>query len=282
MFRVSVKTIVGDGRSTSFWSDRWINGKTIQDLAPALMPFVKKRGWRTRSVHEALQGNAWLLDVVGGLPALALWQFLMLWDTIMEMQLTPDQPDMHIWTPCPSGTYTSKSAYQRFLVGAIDFEPYKWLWWCWAPLKVKIFIWLATWKRCWTADRLERRGLPHPERCPLCGQEPETIDHLLTSCVFAREIWFQVLRWANLQMLVPMQEDTSFQAWWRRANRRDAKEHSKGLNTLIMLVFWEVWKHRNRCVFDGVRPCTTSLIQVIRQEANLWALAGAGKLRPLL
>jgi hypothetical protein len=30
----------------------------------------------------------------------------------------------------------------------------------------------------------------------------------------------------------------------------------KGLNSLIILVAWEIWKHRNACVFEGVVPCT--------------------------
>ena len=44
--------------------------------------------------------------------------------------------------------------------------------------------------KCWTADRLARRGLPHPENCLLCDHEKETIDHLLVHCVFTREFWF--------------------------------------------------------------------------------------------
>jgi len=36
-------------------------------------------------------------------------------------------------------------------------------------------LWLMAHNRCWTADRLARRGLPHPEECPLCEQEDE--DH---------------------------------------------------------------------------------------------------------
>lgn len=38
----SIGTLIGtvkDGRSTSFWTDRWINGQAIKDLAPALMTF---------------------------------------------------------------------------------------------------------------------------------------------------------------------------------------------------------------------------------------------------
>ena len=37
---------------------------------------------------------------------------------------------------------------------------------------------------CWT-DRLQKRGLPHPEHCPLCDQEEENIQHILISCVIA-------------------------------------------------------------------------------------------------
>jgi hypothetical protein len=47
--------------------------------------------------------------------------------------------------------------------------------------------------RLWTADRLLKRGMDHPEKCPLCDQEQETCDHLLIGCVFAREFWFKLL-----------------------------------------------------------------------------------------
>jgi hypothetical protein len=64
-------------------------------------------------------------------------------------------------------------------------------------------MWLVTHNKCWTADRLARRGLPHPENCPLCDQEEETIDHLLVHCVFAIEFWFNLFRQVGLQALPP-------------------------------------------------------------------------------
>lgn len=214
-------------------------------------------------MHEALQGGAWLRDIVGGLSTLATWQFLLLWDIINDMHLTPDQLNARLWTPCPSGTYSSRSAYQRYLAGGIDFEPQNRLWRSWAPLRFKIFLWLAYWKRCWTADRLARRGLPHPDKCLLCDQQEETIDHLLISCVFVREVWYKVLSGVNLQAVAPTSQDHSFQEWWRRAGRRVSAEHRKAFNTLVMLVAWETWKHRNRCVFDGMAPSIQELLEVI-------------------
>jgi hypothetical protein len=49
----------------------------------------------------------------------------------------------------------------------------------WALPKCRFFIWLVAQKRCWTTDRLAKRGLNHSEKCLLCDQGEETLDHLL-------------------------------------------------------------------------------------------------------
>jgi hypothetical protein len=73
------------------------------------------------------------------------------------------------------------------------------------PRKCKFFLWLAALQRCWTVDSrsAEKRGLPHPERCLFCDQDEESIDHLLVSCVFAREFWCRLLGQVNLQGTAP-------------------------------------------------------------------------------
>ena len=77
-----------------------------------------------------------------------------------------------------------QSAYDAYFLGTIRFAPWKRIWKSWAPMKCKLFIWLATNNRRWTSDRLAKRGLPHPAACPLCDQADETIQHILVSCVF--------------------------------------------------------------------------------------------------
>lgn len=213
MFMISVTTTLGDGTTMLFWTDRWVNGQPISDLALELMPFVSRRGWRNRSVRDALQQNEWQRDIVGGLPVMATWQLLQLCDIVGEINLDPNTPDQHIWTASPTGELSSKSTYERFFAGAIPYEPYRQLWCSWAPLKAKLFLWLASWNRCWTADRLQRRGLPHPDKCPLCDQQAETIDHMLHGCVFAREIWTGVLQWIGKAGLAPQNQTGSFQQW---------------------------------------------------------------------
>jgi hypothetical protein len=55
LFKISVISMVGDGKSTCFWADHWLHGQTIQDLAPALFALVPKQIAKIRTVHEALQ-----------------------------------------------------------------------------------------------------------------------------------------------------------------------------------------------------------------------------------
>ena len=97
--------------------------------------------------------------------------------------LQPEIPDRYKWKLTQDGTYSSKSAYAAFFVGSIKFGPWRRIWKTWAPPRCKFFIWLVVHNRVWTAGRLARRNLPHPESCPLCDQVDETISHLLVSCL---------------------------------------------------------------------------------------------------
>uniref|UniRef100_A0A0A8Y9Q5 Uncharacterized protein n=1 Tax=Arundo donax TaxID=35708 RepID=A0A0A8Y9Q5_ARUDO len=92
------------------------------------------------------------------------------------------------------------------------------------------------------ADPLAKRGLPHPASFPLYDQADETIQHLLISCMVAREVWFVMLQKLGLQALAPQADTGGFSSWWCRAIKLVEKQRRKGLNTLIILVAWELWK----------------------------------------
>ena len=83
-------------------------------------------------------------------------------------------------------TVHSKVSIWQIFSGGNKIEPYERIWKTWAPGKCRFFLWLVTHNRCWTADRLARRGLDHPTRCLHCDQDSETINHLLVDCVCTR------------------------------------------------------------------------------------------------
>jgi hypothetical protein len=57
------------------------------------------------------------------------------------------------------------------------------------------------------------------------------------------------------------------------------KHHHKGFNSLVVMVAWWIWKHRNACVFEGALPNVNALMQEIKGETILWCIAGAKGLR---
>jgi hypothetical protein len=69
--------------------------------------------------------------------------------------------------------------------------------------KMHFFLVASIKNKCWTADHLARRGLDHPEKCHLCDQDGETIEHLMITCVFARQFWFSFLQHVELQEIAP-------------------------------------------------------------------------------
>ena len=146
---------------------------------------------------------------------------------------------------------------------------------------MKFFHWLAQLGRCWTADCLARRGLPHPPRCSLCDQEPKSIRHLFLECPFSRQVWHESLSWLRLPCNAPSNEE-SLSDWWRSARRNTPKPMKKGLTTATLLIPWMTWKHRNDCVFNGATPSTNTLTARIKDEAKLWATAGARGLHAIL
>lgn len=59
-------------------------------------------------------------------------------------------------------------------------------------------------------------GLPHPERCLLCDEGEEDIQHLMVGCVFTRQFWFLLQQHVSLAVLAPQPTDSCFEDWWEK------------------------------------------------------------------
>jgi hypothetical protein len=68
----------------------------------------------------------------------------------------------------------------------------------------KMFMWLAGRNRCWTSNRLTRRGLPHPDRCSQCDQG---------------SVWFQSLFGRNDSILDSEYGMAPFCVWQSEQSR---------------------------------------------------------------
>ena len=162
--------------------------------------------------------------------------------------------------------------------GSMTFHGHKVIWKTWAPLEIKIFLWLAFRRRHWTGDRRLRHRLEAVRSAILYDQGRETIDHILAECPITREIWFHILS-AFGQHCPPAA--ASSQRWWRRLRSLFTVEKRKGIDSLFVLVSWEIWKERNTRCFREFVFSIIDFLQVVRAEADRWIEAGANGLRAL-
>lgn len=260
---------IGDGKGAIFWDDPWLNGARPRDLAPLIYEACGNNS-KTMSVASGLQNQAWARGINLNLGEAGLRQFLLLCDSIQGVTLGEEQ-DLFQWKWTGSGIFSAKSAYKAFFEGREEMAGVDLIWNLDAPAKCKFFIWLTCRNRCWTADRLERRGMDHPDNCPLCDQEPETISHLLLRCVVARQIWWKILcKWGAIQWLPD--EHSTIAEWWEDIHLRGKARRS--LATSVTLVLWVIWKHRNNIVFEGDSPNYTRVLSNVSAEGRVWRDAG--------
>ena len=76
LFNIAVYTIVGNGEKIWFWTDRWLNGHTLAELAPNLFNAVPKRTAKRRTVAQALQNRKWVDDIRGARTVPVLVEYL--------------------------------------------------------------------------------------------------------------------------------------------------------------------------------------------------------------
>jgi len=156
-FDMAVDSVVGNGESILFWTDRWLGGSTLAELAPNLLQAIPRRVFKSRTVAQALQNRGWVRDIKGELSVQVLMEYLQMWDRVDGITLQQGIPDQFRWKLTQSGSYSSKSAYAACFVSSIRFPSWRRIWKSWAPLRCKFFLWLAIRQRIWTADRLAKR-----------------------------------------------------------------------------------------------------------------------------
>ncbi|KAK1627407.1 hypothetical protein QYE76_001722 [Lolium multiflorum] len=84
IFAASTSMTLGNGESALFWEDRWLDGRSIKEMAPEVFALVPKRRRKVRTVRQALVDRTWIPDIAGAPSPLALWQYVQLWDNLVR------------------------------------------------------------------------------------------------------------------------------------------------------------------------------------------------------
>ncbi|KAM0925385.1 hypothetical protein ACQ4PT_004192 [Festuca glaucescens] len=207
LFNASIRIELGGGTSVLFWEDAWIGGLTAAAIAPSLLKLVWPAVRRRRTVRDGLAGNSWALDISGTLTVDAIVQYLWLWAAVRRVPFDDGDalaPDSFRWKWRGDGQFTSRTAYRVLFHGTTGLPGAHLIWSSFAPLKYKMHAWLALRRRCWTADRRLRRGLPSHTLCPLCGTANETLDDISLHYGYARGVWSGLVNRLGLPDISPV------------------------------------------------------------------------------
>lgn len=124
-----------------------------------------------------------------------------------------------------------------------------------------------------------RRGLPHPTCCSPLRSREEDINHLLSTIIFAREIWSFLLHRVACKCFSPVWWDFL----WCLVRKKLVVHLRNGLNSIVIfgsMDFVEFWNIHNRCVFDADSPNLDRALLFASEELIFWGF-GKGTRNPL-
>lgn len=104
----ATESILGDGTTTLFWTDRWIDGQCIKAFAPAVFRAVPKRR-HGLTVADAVNNNGWTRDLSGAPTVQLLLDYLKVWNHVQQVQLSQGVHGRLIWRWSSDLAYSAAS-----------------------------------------------------------------------------------------------------------------------------------------------------------------------------
>lgn len=111
----------------------------------------------------------------------------------------------------------------------------------------------------------------HNETCSLCLCNPETTTHLLTKCNFTEAAWNAVAELYHLPTYNDLSWITNPSDWIRELRKKGNSKVEKLRNVGILLYFWwQIWKERNRTIFEGKEQSFRQVTEPLRADINTY------------
>ncbi len=202
-------------------------------------------------------------------------EFLSLSALISTHELS-NSPDTIRWRWSTNGNFSSRSAYTFLTDSGVNDGKINFMWKADAPLRVKLFLWLAARNRLFTADTLAKRGWPGPSVCMFCFRSEETLQHILFECAFALSLWCRIIscRLASSTHMHAIAGDLS--ARWRLLRSQRSTDDRDLLDLAFAATCWELWKERNARIFNNRQASTPDLEGRVIAAVNMWVSTKRG------
>ena len=92
------------------------------------------------------------------------------------------------------------------------------------PPKVSMFTWEVWWGKVLTGDQLKRRGFQLANRCPMCKEEEENLEHLFLHCPTIWRFWALLIALSGMEWVCPLRIRDLMMGWSTFPIRKEAKK----------------------------------------------------------
>ncbi|KAJ3686358.1 hypothetical protein LUZ61_015522 [Rhynchospora tenuis] len=184
--------------------------------------------------------------------------------------------DTLLWHPSKTGRFITKMAYIKFMqeqqyhANTILSEQ-KWiqLWKSNLPPRIKTFLWRGVHDALPTAKRLNRVIPNVPPICNRCGDDVESIDHMLFYCPSSRATWFASKLAIRVEDL-PQGFIPKILYAYQVLNDTSCK--------FFFSLMWQIWKARCDLFFKGTKYDVRLIL--LRADGTVYQRKGNLKLWP--
>lgn len=136
--------------------------------------------------------------------------------------------------------------------------------------KIKVFLWKILCGALPVATSLIKRGMKIDERCQWCGVDGESINHVMFSCSWSRQVW-ALAGIPSPQM--GFHNGSVFSNFHYLLMNRDNKEWPVELRNSFPWILWRIWKNRNLASFEGMAFSPLESAQKAKEDWLEWTEA---------
>lgn len=188
---------IQDGKTTLFWEDAW---QQLPKLESHEFLDIQRRNqelgrttvnhyWKPNENDQALR--MWIFSETEPMAEEN--------DSLKDLQIElakrrirkAGDNDQLRWGKLEGGKFTLKET-RTHIEGTKHEEKANWhnkVWDAQLWPKIKMFLWLLMHRRTLTWENLKKKEFIGPSRCPMCGIEEETMNHLLDTFECADSLW---------------------------------------------------------------------------------------------
>ncbi|KAL0686501.1 hypothetical protein Bca4012_086178 [Brassica carinata] len=272
ILRKGISWVVGNGEQIRVWESPWLSFKV--PCRPIGPPTFENQACTVSELLCPLT-NKWDVEKIRSI----LPQYE---ESILQIKTSSiPASDLLVWLPERTGTYSTKTGYgvgilSTRIQSSVD-EPVNWLKHIWnvkTSPKLKDFLWRVVKKAIPVSSNLERRGFPS-FNCKACGAHEDDL-HVLLKCPVAEEVWSLIPLHQRPVNLLPSISDLITQG-----GNFTTLPPTGVTVPLWPWVLWNLWKSRNKLVFENRRFTGPEIVLKSIKDAREWGQAQVEATSPI-